>query len=242
MLIALQHGETKTPPSPPFPAPPAKRQRSVQITDFTCVLCDVRCNDSLSLARHVASAQHRHRLLHSGACDSATAAPPPAPAVRFDPSTAFRQLVSVVQTMYPSFAPHTVDVMYHFRTQHLTSTVVSEAVRSSATIHHYAALILSAPLQVHSLAQAARDRLACADLLHVTLTVVRVDERQQLQLGCLYRRFLDTEIGHHFSLCYTVAHVHTIRNLALILLSDRRQHPLLSSIAHAANATLLSPF
>lgn len=230
------------PRSPPSPSSslPAKRQRSVHITDFTCVLCDVRCNDHLSLARHVSSVQHRRRLLSGGGAAAAAAAPPPAPAVRFDPTTAPTQLVSVVQTMYafPSFATQTVHVMFHFRTQRLANTVISEAVRTSTTLGQYSALMLSAPMQLEVLAQTARDRLACADQPPVTLTE---EEREQLQLDCLYRRFLRSEIGHHFALCYTVAYVCTIRDLASLLLIHRRQQPLLSSIAHAAMATMVMP-
>jgi hypothetical protein len=138
----------------------------------------------------------------------------------------------------PSFATHTVHVMFHSRTQRLANTVVSEAVRSSTTLGQYSALILSAPMQLEVLAQAARDRLACADQPPIELTE---DEREQLQLDCLYRRFLHTEIGHHFALCYTVAYVCTIRDLAAVLLVHRRQQPLLSSIANAANATMVMP-
>jgi len=79
-------------PSPAGPAPPAKRQRLVHLNDFTCLLCDVRCNDSTSLARHVSSAQHRHRLLNCNVREAAAASPAPAPAVRFDPSIAYVQL------------------------------------------------------------------------------------------------------------------------------------------------------
>jgi hypothetical protein len=140
--------------------------------------------------------------------------------------------------MYPAFADHTVYVMFHSRTQRLASTVVSQAVRSSTSLGLYAALILSAPLQLHLLAQPARDRLACADQPPVTLTE---EQREELQLDCLYRLFLHSEIGRHFALCYTVAYVCTIRGLAPVLLAHHRQRPLLSSIANAANATMLMP-
>ena len=223
-------------PSPSAPAPAAKRHRLVQITDFTCALCNVHCNDSLSLARHVSSAQHRHRLLRGDARDVASAAPPPAPAVRFDPATAFDQLLFVVQTMFSSFALLTVHVMFHSRTRRLARTITSEAVRSSPTIGHYSALILSAPITIKRLAQAARDCLACADQASITLTD---EQRQLLQIDCLYRRFLNTEIGYHFPLCYETAYVCAVRNLAPVLLPQTRAQPLLIGIAAAIVATVV---
>ena len=88
------------------------------------------------------------------------------------------------------------------------------------------------------LVQAARDRLAVADRPPITLTD---DEREALQTDCLYRRFLCSEIGHHFPLCYTVASICTIRGLGPILLAEPRPNPLLFSIAHAITASIVIP-
>ena len=154
------------PPSPVPSAAPAKRQRPVHIRDFTCLLCDVRCNDSTSLARHISSAQHRHHLLTAPAAGTtpAAAAPPPAPAVYIDRSTAVEQLFSVVQTMYPQTAlvSRVVRHMFYTRTRRVAKTVVSESVRAAKTIDEYSALLLNAPM-LEPLVQAARDRLAVAD-------------------------------------------------------------------------------
>ena len=82
--------------------------------------------------------------------------------------------------------------MFHSRTRRLARTITSDAVRSSTTIGRYSALILSAPNILGRLAQTARDSLACADHPPVTLTD---EQRKQLQIDCLYRRFLNTEMG-----------------------------------------------
>ena len=128
--------------------------------------------------------------------------------------------------------------MFHTRSQRIANTVVSEPVRTCSTIDQYSALVLSAPMQLERLIQTARDRLAVADQPPITLTC---EQREVLQTDCLYRRFLHSEIGHHFPLCYTVATICTARFLADIILADRRQQPLVSSIASAINASIVIP-
>ena len=140
--------------------------------------------------------------------------------------------------MFSSLAPQTVHVMFHSRTRRRTRVVTSEAVRSSTTIGHYSALVLSAPITIGPVAQAARDRLACADQASIALTD---EQRRLLQIDCLYRRFLDTQIGCYVPLCYEAAYVCTVRKLAPVLLPHIHTHPLLTAIAAAVVTTVAVP-
>jgi len=140
--------------------------------------------------------------------------------------------------MYDSFARDTVDVMFLLRRRRLAHTVVSEAVRNTITPGDYAALILSAPSCIHALSQAARDRLACDDQPPVTLTD---EQREQLQIDCLYRRFCHTTIGHHHALCIEAARACTYRFLARHLLSAYQDDMLLYGIADTMSMSVAQP-
>ena len=93
--------------------------------------------------------------------------------------------------------------MFLFRSRRVGLTIVSEDVRISSSLDHYATLILITPACIPKLSQAARDRLAFGDQQSVILIH---EERETLLCDCLYRRFcIHTELGYYHALCIEVA-------------------------------------